>query len=56
MTEATLKEDIHSYCKGLRLYAKKGDKVKIIRIDRHIAIVEGKERFTVNIEKLKMIK
>lgn len=56
MTEAILKEDVRSSCKGLQLYGSKGEKVKIIRIYGHVALVIGKESFPVNINKLKIIK
>lgn len=55
MTEAILKEDVRSYCKGLRVYGYKGEKVKIIRIYGHVALVKGKDTFPVNINKLKII-
>lgn len=55
MTEAILKEDIRSKCKGSQLYGSKGEKVKIIRIYGHVALVKGKDTFPVNINKLKMI-
>ena len=53
---AILLEDIHSYGKGAFLYGKKGEKVKIIRIDEKVAIVEGKEKFPISVEKIKIIK
>lgn len=52
---AILKQDINSYCKGLRLYAKKGEKVKVIKITGKVAIVELKERFPVGVDKIKII-
>ena len=55
MAEAILKVDVRSYCKGLRLYGSKGEKVKIISIYGHVALVIGKESFPVNINKLKII-
>lgn len=52
---AILKEDIHSNSKGLKLYGKKGSKVKVIKITGKIAIVESKERFPVGIDRIKII-
>lgn len=53
-TKATLLRDIHSYCKGLKMYGSKGEKVEVISIRGNVAIVEGKTRFSVRIEDLKM--
>lgn len=52
--KATLLTDIHSYCKGLKLYGSKGEKVKVISFRGDVAIVEGKTRFSVKIEDLKI--
>jgi hypothetical protein len=56
---ATLLEDIYTHgntakAKNGGLYGKKGEKVKIISIRGEVAIVEGKQRFPVKIEKLKI--
>lgn len=53
---ATLLSDIHSSCKGLQRYGKKGEKVEIIRITGDVALVRGKDTFPVNVNKLKIIK
>jgi len=53
LDKATLLKDIFSYCKGLKQYGAKGEKVKIISIWGNVAIVEGKTRFSVKIEDLK---
>lgn len=55
LPKATLLRDIHSYCKGLKQYGSKGEKVKVISIRGNVAIVEGKTRFPVKIEDLKII-
>jgi formylmethanofuran dehydrogenase subunit D len=44
--------DVNSMCKGLKLYGKKGDKVKITSIRGDVLIVEGKERFSVTKNKI----
>lgn len=54
---ATLLADVYTHGKISKandkgLYAKRGEKVKIISIHDNVAIVEGGQRFTVNVKLL----
>lgn len=55
MQKAILLKDMRSYCKGLKLYGLKGERVKIISIREGVAIVEGRERFAVRVDNLQLI-
>lgn len=50
--KAKLLDDVFSVLKGRRQYGKKGDTVKVIKIFDEVAIVEGKERYAVQINQI----
>ena len=55
--ECTLLEDVYSNFKtGTLCYAQKGNKVYVLFILGSVAIVKGKELFSVNINKLETFK
>lgn len=44
---------IKKHNKSDKIYCKDGDKVKLISLHGDIAIVEGKERYSINVKHLK---